>query len=321
MRSIKKPNLIVIVSDTLRADYMGCYGNRKIQTPNLDAFANESVVFDCAYSESLPTIPVRRALHTGRRAYPFCNYKALKWDNVYLPGWQPMDNDEDTLAENLVGIGYYTGFVSDVPHYFVPGMNFTRGFWQWEFIRGQAEDKWRSPAITSDEELSKYGDPKQLRSQFPKGRALRHVANYRHIHSEEDTTTARIFRWAMDFIEDNRHIQPFYLLIDCFDPHESWEAPKSYLELYADSNYKGHTILAPKYGPAKGIYTVEEIEHIKAHYSGLVTLVDTWFGHFINKLKRLGLWETSVIVFLSDHSISLASLIIRFILVLCIYPS
>ena len=81
---------------------MGCYGNKTIHTPNMDEFASEGAVFDSAYPESLPTIPVRRTLHTGRRAYPFNHYEPLKWDIVYLPGWQPMDNNEDTLAERPV---------------------------------------------------------------------------------------------------------------------------------------------------------------------------------------------------------------------------
>jgi len=297
----EKPNIICIVSDTLRSDYLGCYGNKFIHTPNLDAFANESVVFDNAHPEALPTIPFRRGLYTGRRAYPFRDYKPVSWDNVYLPGWQPMENDKACLAENLVSAGYYTGFVSDVPHYFVPGMNFTRGTRQWEFVRGQAEDKWRSSAIALDKDLAKYGNPDQIKQRFPTALPLRHVANYSHIRSEEETSTAKVFRWAMDFIEDNRSVKPFYLYIDCFSPHESWEAPESYLEMYADPNYKGRTHLSTIYAPAQGVYSQEEIEHIRANYCGLVSLVDNWFGLFINKLKRLGLFENSVIVFTSDH--------------------
>ncbi|MBD3184472.1 sulfatase-like hydrolase/transferase [Candidatus Poribacteria bacterium] len=296
-----KINTLCIVSDTLRTDYLGCYGNKFIKTPNLDAFARDSVVFEWAHPESLPTIPYRRSLHTGRRAYPFKNYKPVRWDNVYLPGWQPMDNMEDSLAENLFNAGYYTGFVSDVPHYFVPGMNFTRGAQQWEFVRGQAEDKWRSPAVAPYGEMSKYGDPEQIKKQFPGGRILRHVANYYHIHSEEETSTAKVFRWAMDFVQDNRNVHPFYLYADCFAPHESWEAPDDYLEMYADPNYKGKNILSTAYAPADGRYTEEEVEYIKAHYCGLVSLVDNWFGTLINKLKRLGLYENSLIVFTSDH--------------------
>ena len=105
----------------------------------------------------------------------------------------------------------------------------------------------------------------------------------------------------MDFIEDNRNVRPFYLVIDCFDPHESWEAPKSYLEMYADPNYKGPTILSTIYGPAEGKYTREEIEHVKANYCGLVSLVDNWFGNFVDKLGRLGLLENTLLAFISDH--------------------
>jgi len=299
----QRPNQICIVSDTLRADYIGCYGNKDIHTPNLDAFAAESAVFDCAYPESLPTIQVRRALHTGRRVYPFRKYKSLKGLTVYLSGWNPMDNEEDTLAENLVDAGYYTGFVSDTQPYFAPGMNFTRGFEQWEFIRGQLKDKWRSPAVVPLEKLAKYGNPDEVRRDSV---VLQYLANTANVHSEKDTTTAKVFQWAMNFIEDNRHVQPFYLMVDCWDPHEAWEAPDPYLEMYAKPGYKGRTILHPRYAPVDGQMSQEELEHVIANYCGLVTLVDTWFGYFINKLKRLGLWENSVITFLSDHGTNFA---------------
>jgi len=299
----QNPNLIFIISDTLRVDYIGCYGNKDIHTPNLDAFATKSAVFNCAYSESLPTVQARRTLHTGRRVYPFRDYKSLRWSTVYLPGWCPMDDDEDTLAENLVDAGYYTGFVSDTLPYFTPGMNFTRGFLQWDFIRGQLADKWRSAAAVSPEKLVKYGNPDELKDRI---RVLQYLANTADVHSEEDTTTAKTFRWAMDFIEDNRHVQPFYLMVDCWDPHEAWEAPASYLEMYAKPGYKGRTILHPQYAPVDEQMNQKELEHTIANYCGLVTLVDTWFGYFINKIKRLGFWKNSVIVFLSDHGTNFA---------------
>ena len=71
------PNIIFIMTDTLRYDYLGINGMENIQTPNIDQFAKDSIIFDNAYPESLPTIPVRRAIHTGRRAFPFKNYKPV----------------------------------------------------------------------------------------------------------------------------------------------------------------------------------------------------------------------------------------------------
>ncbi len=296
-----RPNIVVVVSDTLRADYLGCYGNQEVRTPNIDAFAKRSMRFTRAYPESLPTIPVRRALHTGRRAYPFRDYRPVKWDIVYLPGWQPMDNEEDTLAENLASAGYQTGFVTDSLPYFAPGFNFQRGFWQWEYIRGQQQDRWRSPFSLSDDQLRPYGSPEELHGDIHSLVPM-HLANTAHVRGEQDTSTARTFNWAIDFLEDNLMGQPFYLMIDCFDPHEPWDAPEKYYRLYGDPDYNGRRIVHCRYGPARDFgYTPEEIAYVRAQYCGLVTLVDTWFGKFIGKLDELGLSENTVVFFTSDH--------------------
>lgn len=300
--SNRKPNVILIMTDTLRPDYIGCYGNKEVKTPNIDMLAKDSVLFTNAHPESLPTIPVRRAIHTGRRAYPFNDYKPLKWDFVYVEGWQPVSNEEDTLAENLSNEGYYTGFVTDTLPYFAPGMNFSRGFWQWEYIRGKAQDKWKSPSIVTSEMLAKYNcSVEDAWKHFPSDLYLRHAANTAHVKNEDDTTAARTFQWAMNFIEDNRKTAPFYLMIDCFDPHEPWDAPKSYYELYADPKFKGKTMPYGPYGKPESSFDSEQLNDIIANYKAQITLLDTWFGHFIDKLKRLGLYDDTLIIFTSDH--------------------
>lgn len=303
-----RPNIIFIIFDTLRADYLGCYGNKKIYTPHLDSFARESIVFTNAYPESLPTICVRRALHTGRRCYPLDNYKILKWCPIKLPGWQPLDNDEDTVAENLLNAGYYTGFVSDTSAYFTAGMNFTRGFLQWEFVRGLEGSIYHSPSRVTPEMFSRYGgDLVRLRKPYPKYALLNNVANLTGIFSEEDTTTAKVFLWAMRFIEENRIFKPLFLFIDSFVPHEPWKAPDYYFEMYyKNPNYDGRTILHAKYAPVDNQMNEEEFKHTVAHYCGLVSMADAWFGYFIQKLKRLGMWENSFIIVLSDHGTNFA---------------
>ena len=82
----EQPNVLFVMADTFRTAYLGCYGNNDIRTPNLDRFAETATRFTRCYPESLPTIPVRRTIHTGRRAYPFRNYVPVKWDFVYTPG-------------------------------------------------------------------------------------------------------------------------------------------------------------------------------------------------------------------------------------------
>ena len=81
-------NLIVIVSDTFRHDNLACYGQKwleSLETPNLDKFAQHAVVFEDAYAELLPTIPLRRTLYTGRRGIPA--YYFPQQEDVRLPGW------------------------------------------------------------------------------------------------------------------------------------------------------------------------------------------------------------------------------------------
>ena len=296
-----RPNILVIISDTLRASHLGCYGNRRIQTPNIDALARRAVRFTRAYPESLPTIPVRRAMHTGRRAFPFRGYRPVPWDIVYLPGWQAMSAEEDTLAESLAGAGYHTGFITDTLPYFAPGFNFARGFWQWDYVRGQQQDRWKSPYAVPRERYLRYGDPDQL-SREPHGFMPMFLANTSGVQDESDTSTARVFSHAMQFLEDNQAGQPFYLLVDCFDPHEPWEAPEKYYRLYGDPDYAGERIVHCKYGSADQFgYGEREIAFVEAQYCGLVTLVDTWMGKLLDQLQALGLDENTWVFMISDH--------------------
>jgi arylsulfatase A-like enzyme len=288
-------NILVVVSDTLRTAYLGPYGNKTIRTPSLDRFAAQSLLFERAHPEALPTIPTRRTLHGGRRVFPFNNYQPQPWDNVYLPGWQSLDPAEDTVAEALGRAGYHCGFFSDVPHYFVPGRNFTRGFHQWDYIRGNAEDRYRSTALL---------DRKQVEARYASARGPQHAANLGGFSPQEmDFATPRTFTAAMRFLDDNRRNEkPFYLYVDTFHPHESWEAPRKYYEVYRDPSYRGKTHLTVPYGTlAKSGLSRESVDDIKAHYSGLVTMVDTWFGRLMKKLTEVGRDNDTLVIFVSDH--------------------
>ncbi len=300
-----RPNVVYVMTDTLRTAFLGCYGNETIRTPNIDRFAAQSVLFTRAYPESLPTIPVRRAIHTGRRSYPFRDYTPVPWDIVYLPGWQAMDRTEDTLAENLAHAGYHTGFVTDTKPHYAPGFNFQRGFWQWNYVRGLQQDRWASVHTVSDDEMENYWWPG---GDAPLHSNLRyHIANSKGRLHERDTTTAEVFRWAMDFVEDNRDAEPFYLLVDSFPPHEPWEAPPHYYQMYADPGYDGPTIPHARYQTMEQQGMTEAmLADVIAHYSGLVTLVDTWFGMLIDTLERLDLLDNTMVIFTSDHGTNFA---------------
>ncbi len=128
---LRVDNVILIVSDTLRRDALSCYPSHWVQTPYLERFAQQAVVFDNAFLSSFPTVPLRNDLLTGR--YTF----------TYKP-WSPIDLDAVTLQETLGKEGILTSLVADNPLAYAPGYNYQRGFNAWQAIRGQFNDPFRS---------------------------------------------------------------------------------------------------------------------------------------------------------------------------------
>ena len=102
--SYEKPaNLILIVVDTLRADYLSCYGNGFVKSPNIDKLASDGVLFENVISQSSWTLPSHATLMTSK--YPI-QHGALSYNN-------PLNESEITLAETLKKNGYITGaFIS-----------------------------------------------------------------------------------------------------------------------------------------------------------------------------------------------------------------
>ncbi len=117
-------NTIVMVTDSLRADFVSCYGNKWIKTDNFDRFSRKSMRVTHAYPEGLATIPVRTALFTGRYTLPF-------------RGWQGLERQDVLLAEVLWSKGIRTALIADTYHMHKPGMGFDRGFDEVQWVRGQ----------------------------------------------------------------------------------------------------------------------------------------------------------------------------------------
>jgi arylsulfatase A-like enzyme len=287
-----KLNFIYIGTDTWRADYLGCYGNANIKTPYLDALAKESVVFENVYADGLPTIPHRRVLHTGRSILPFSKHGS----------WRPMFPEDVTIAETLKKAGYTTGLIVDCYHFFKPDMNFHRGFDSWEWVRGQEFDMWQSgPKEKFDVrkhlpehlwELDRYPD-----AQNP--RVLQYLLNTQDRRSEDDYFCARTCRLAMRWLERNTRQKPFMLWLEMFDPHEPWDAPKRFQEMYYDK-YPVERFLFG-YGVNKNRLKPEDIPALKGLYSAEVTFSDLWIGRLLNRIRELGLLEDTILVFSTDH--------------------
>lgn len=289
-------NLLVLCTDTFRADYLGCYGSDWVETPYLDKMAAEGVRFDEFYAEGLPTLPVRRVFYTGRRVFPFSHYPQ-KSDLVQLPGWHPMFEEDVTLAEWLSDRGYATGLISDVYHQFKPGKNFHRGFHSWQWIRGQETDR-LVPTTKADMDLSRYV-PASVPEDAPGRRMVAQYLNNRAWwKSEADHYAAQAMRAAADWLKSYGSAQPWMLWVESFDPHEPWDAPAEFVAKYS-RDYDGVDLL---WAPGRTDHCTEaEFNRIKAQYAGECSHVDKWCGHVLDTLDSLGMRDDTVVVFTSDH--------------------
>ncbi|NOY82135.1 MAG: sulfatase-like hydrolase/transferase [Kiritimatiellaeota bacterium] len=287
-------NVVIICTDTLRWDYLGCYGNDWIATPNLDVLAGESALFVDAFAEGLPTIPVRRVLMTGRNIFPFY-YHPQKSDMVQSLGWHPLYDEDVTLAEHLQSRGYHTAFFNDVYHMMKPGKNFHRGFDQWFWTRGQEAD----PYILADPNKARPLMARVGRELPDTSWVIRHLLLREQWGGEIDTCVARTMQRAADWVRSYSLSKPFYLHVETFDPHEPWDPPAEYAEQYA-SDY-GDTLVGVAAPPRVDLLTEKQFEHVRAAYAGEVTLVDRWVGQLLDALREAGRLEDTVVVFTSDH--------------------
>jgi arylsulfatase A-like enzyme len=257
-------NVIWVVSDTLRRDAVGAYGNDKIHTPSIDALASKSVRFDKFYIGSFPTMPTRADHMTGR------------W-TVSFMSWEPLPKGLVTLPEILTGKGINTAAVVDTPFYLRNGMNYDRGYITFEEIPGQL---WRA----------RGGDPHHRRQLSGKPSDRMDI----------DCFAPQTFAKAMQWLELN-YKEEFFLYIDTWDPHEPWNAPKYYTELYMP-DFDGQPVRALYgYWPKAEGFTEATIKKAYATYCGEVTMVDTWFGYLMRKVENLGLMDKTAIIFTSDH--------------------
>ncbi len=279
-------NVIVLINDTWRWDFLGCYGNEWIQTPNLDRLAEESALFERCYAEGLPTVPTRTTFFTGRFTFPF-------------RGWQRLEPTDVLLAEILWNKGFHSAMVTDVYHIHKPSMAFERGFDFTKHIRGHEGDPYViDETVRVDVEKFYKGDGKD---KSVKAQLTQYLKNVHDWKGEEDTFVAQVLREGVKWLEEQKKRDNLFLWLDCFDPHEPWDPPAPYNRMYTDPKYQGQDIIHPIPGKVEGYLTPEELHHIRMLYAGKVTLCDRWLGFFLDKVRDMGLMDNSLILFTSDH--------------------
>ena len=299
-RRADRPNVVVIIVDTLRADHV--YGNRA-RTPNMDALARDGLRFTRMFPEAMPTVPARNSILLGRRIFPFRGWHSHR-GLVKEPGWSPLNDPGDAFTGVLRRHGYWTAYVTDNPFLgYAPGYTrLRRSFDRFDRRGGQAGGKgigvsdrevrhWLHPAIEdseSRERLRKFlGNPND------------------YAHDERRSFAARVFRDAAALLDVAKRNRPFAMVVDTFEPHEPWTPPRKYINLYGDPDYRGREPSKPYYAPAarylSGGQGAALLRRMRALYAAEVTMTDHWLGVFLDRLHKLRLDRDTIVVLTADH--------------------
>jgi arylsulfatase A-like enzyme len=285
-------NIVVVLVDSLNRRSLSCYDPSITHTPELDRFAATGVRFDDAFVGSLPCMPARRDLFTGRQ------------ELLWRP-WGPLEVHDPRLPLLLAAQGYTTGIVTDHYHYWEEhGNGYLQGFQSAEFIRGHEIDFWNPPPPAG----SSLPAWVQRNARWRPGWAEQYHANVADFSDEEDFFAAKVFGAASRWIERHgRSHGPFYLQVESFDVHEPFHVPEPYRSAFGDADGDDRFTNWPPYQNSElarqfiAEASPEELAHIRARYAAKVAMVDRWFGHLLRTLDEQGLTEETVVVFTTDH--------------------
>ncbi|MBR2987805.1 MAG: sulfatase-like hydrolase/transferase [Clostridia bacterium] len=313
----RKPNILWICTDQQRYDTLGVTGNPFVNTPNLDAFALESVTFDSAYTVSPVCAPSRACFLSGR--YP-------RTCGVRQNG-QDIPETEYLLPRLLADNGYVCGLsgklhISACHPSVAPDMERRiddgYSFFSWSHHPAPAgKGNWSGNAYTNW--LTSIGVEYRTRP----------LAECRFVDEgmpAEYSQTTWCFNEAMRFIDAQAPDQPWMFSINCYDPHHPFDPPRQYLERYLPILDE---IPLPSYQPGeldnkpifqrydhegayriKGHYPYDEMtdkdhRYIRAAYWAMIDQIDEQVGRILYHLKEIGQYDNTVIVFTSDHGESL----------------
>ena len=282
--------VIFVLFDSLVRNALECYGGVHIQTPNFLRFAERSVTFDKHFVGSLPCMPARRDLHTGR-----LNFLHRSWGAL-----EPFDN---SFSEILRKYEVYTHLVSDHYHYWEDGgSTYHNRYSSWEFVRGQEWDKWKAMVEPPLKRFSERYHKMQQPQSKQDGR-LQTMINREFMVSEKDFCCPRTFDKGFQFLDQNRDADNWLLHIECFDPHEPFSAPDRFKERYP-TGYTGPILDWPRYKRNEEDQVL--VNELRANYAALLSMCDEYFGKLLDYLDRYSMWDDTAVIMTTDHGFLLA---------------
>lgn len=274
---------IMVMFDSLNRRMLPPYGAKGMVAPNFERLAKRTVAFDNSYVGSMPCMPARRELHTGRY-------------NFLHASWGPIEPFDDSMPEILKHHGIYSHLISDHYHYWEDGgCTYHSRYSSWEIVRGQEGDYWKG-------NVGEIDVPDSLNNRGPDGSLYSMIrqdwVNRSYLKTEEDFPQAQTFGLGLEFIEKNHNQDNWFLQIETFDPHEPFHSPQKYKDLYPHS-YNGRHYDWPPYAPISE--SEETVQHMQAEYSALLSMCDTSLGKVLDAMDRYDLWKDTLLIVNTDH--------------------
>ena len=303
-----KPNIIFILADDLGYGDLGCYGQQKIETPNIDALAKSGIRFTDHYAGAPVCAPSRCVLLTGKNmghAYIRGNdewrERGEVWDyakaveDPNLEGQRPLPKNTITIASLLQSAGYKTGMIGKwglgaplsegIPNNL--GFDFFYGYncqrqahtYYPKFLWKNREKVWLdNDLVVPGTKLDKGADPYDEAS----------YARY----TLKEYSPALMHAEALNFIRENKD-HPFFFYYASTIPHAALQAPKKWVDHYVE-----------KFGdeePYDGNQGYFPCRYPKATYAAMISYLDNQVGELIAELKELGIYENTIVIFSSDN--------------------
>lgn len=272
---------IMVMFDTLNRHMLPNYGCDWTHAPNFKKLGEKTIVFDHSYAGSLPCMPARRELHTGRY-------------NFLHRSWGPIEPFDNSMPEILKKNGVYTHLVTDHQHYWEDGgATYHTRYNSFELVRGQEGDPWKGHVKDPE-----YPETETAQSLVSSNMYRQDIINRTYFEKERNHPQATTFDLGMQFIEKNKEEDNWFLQLETFDPHEPFFSYSHYKELYPHE-YNGRHFDWPPY------YYVQESDEVVAHgkyeYAALLSMCDHYLGQVIELMDQNDMWKNTMLIVNTDH--------------------
>nr|WP_203645484.1 sulfatase [Streptomyces sp. SID14478] len=272
----------MVMFDSLNRRLLPPYGCDWTHAPNFARLAERTAVFDNCYGGSMPCMPARREMHTGRH-------------NFLHRSWGPLEPFDDSVPEILGRHGVYTHLVTDHQHYWEDGgATYHQRYNSFEFFRGQEGDKWKGHVQDPDipDALSWRNGPLWRQDWI----------NRQYLQDVADHPQTRTFDAGLEFIATNKEADRWFLQIECFDPHEPFYSYAEHKKYYPH-DWQGPHFDWPDY--KRVTETADAVAHARNEYAALLTMCDTSLGRVLDAFDAHGLWDDTLLFVCTDHGLLL----------------